>query len=248
MTLAPHPVTSAIPRPVEGPRPHVLVVEDDAEVAAILHLYLEREGYDVETVGDGIAGLRRTHSGWPDVMVLDLSLPQLDGLEVCRRTRAAALSIPIIILSARAEEPDRILGFDCGADDYLCKPFSPRELVARVRAALRRAPTNPTEWSGDDGRICCGGIVLDHRTREVTVDSNVVDLRPREFELLSVLMARAGEVLHRDVLLTEVWGYSFGGAGTLSVHIRRLREKVETNPAQPRHIKTVWGVGYRFDP
>lgn len=248
MKLAPQPALSARPRPVDAARPHVLVIEDDAEVAAILHRYLDREGYAVETIGDGVAGLRRAHSGWPDVMVLDLTLPQLDGLEVCRRTRAAAVGMPIIILSARAEESDRILGLECGADDYLCKPFSPRELVARVRAALRRGPTTGIGRPGEDGRISSGDIVLDHRTRQVTVAGAVVDLRPREFELLSALMTRAGEVLHRDVLLNEVWGYSFGGAGTLSVHIRRLREKVETNPAQPHRIVTVWGVGYRFDP
>jgi len=226
----------------------VLVVEDDAEVAGILREYLNRAGYEVETVGDGVAGLRRTYARWPDAIVLDLTLPQLDGLEVCRRARAASVDVPIIILSARAEESDRILGLDCGADDYLCKPFSPRELVARVRAVLRRAPTAAVQSSGDDARICAADIVLDQRTREVSVGGNFVDLRPREFELLTVLMSRAGEVLHRDVLLNEVWGYSFGGAGTLSVHIRRLREKVEGDPAQPRHIRTVWGVGYRFDP
>ncbi len=247
MTIARQMATSASAQPVDEP-PHVLVVEDDAEVAGILRQYLNRAGYEVETVGDGVAGLRRTYARWPDVIVLDLSLPQLDGLEVCRRARAAAVDVPIIIVSARAEESDRILGLDCGADDYLCKPFSPRELVARVRAVLRRAPTAPVQSSGDDARICAADIILDQRTREVSVGGNGIDLRPREFELLRVLMSHAGEVLHRDVLLNEVWGYSFGGAGTLSVHIRRLREKVEGDPAQPRHIKTVWGVGYRFDP
>lgn len=224
----------------------LLVVEDDPKVAEIVGRYLRREGYDVETVADGLDALARAEAGWPDLVVLDLTLPGLDGLDVCRRLRVAG-TVPIIIVSARAREADRIIGLDCGADDYLCKPFSPRELVTRVRAVLRRAEQSP-ESAVPPARLSAGVITLDARTREVLVADSLVELRPREFDLLAFLMGRPREVLDRERLLEAVWGYSFGGDGTLSVHVRRLREKVEADPANPRHIITVWGVGYRFEP
>ncbi len=228
-------------------RPRLLLVEDDSEVAEILSRYLRHDGYEVEAVADGAAALLRADLGWPDLLVLDLTLPDLDGLDVCRRIRVAD-SVPIIMVSGRGSEAERVLGLDCGADDYLVKPFSPRELAARVRAVLRRATTTASAAGSAIEPLTAGAISLDTRTREVLVREAVVELRPREYDLLALLMSRPREVLDRETLLTEVWGYSFGGAGTLSVHIRRLREKVEPDPANPRHIITAWGVGYRFDP
>ncbi len=229
------------------PRSRIVVVEDDLKVAEIVGRYLRREGYEVETVADGVDALTLTEAGWPDLLVLDLTLPNLDGLDVCRRVRAAG-GLPIIIVSGRARESDRIVGLESGADDYLCKPFSPRELVARVRAVLRRAVAAPSAPAADSACLSAGAITLDPRTRGVLVAGELVELRPREFELLAFLMKRPCEVLDREALLKAVWGYSFGGAGTLSVHVRRLREKVEVDASNPRHIVTVWGVGYRFQP
>jgi two-component system response regulator ResD len=223
----------------------VLVVEDDEAVADIVRRYLRSEGYDVETVGDGLAAVARATVTPPDLVVLDLTLPGLDGLEVCRRLRAT-MSVPIIIVSARGDESDRIAGLEAGADDYLGKPFSPRELVARVRAVLRRL--TPQSPSSSAPALTAGTITVDPRARSVTVAGRAVELRPREFDLLAFLMSRPGEAVQRETLLEQVWGYSFGGTATVSVHVRRLREKVEADPANPRHIKTVWSVGYRFDP
>lgn len=245
MTTAVHGRSSSLGRHVGAP-PRLLVVEDDLKVAEILTRYLRQEGYEVEAVSDGLEALTRVRTGWADLVVLDLTLPGLDGLDVCRRIRAAD-PVPIIIVSARVDEADRIVGLECGADDYLCKPFSPRELVARVRAVLRRVGET-AERTSQSAVLSAGDITVDVRTRDVSVRGAVVDVRPREFDLLAFLMSRPREVLDRETLLQAVWGYSFRGAGTLSVHVRRLREKVEADPANPRHIVTVWGVGYRFEP
>jgi DNA-binding response OmpR family regulator len=221
----------------------VLVVEDDPNVSEVVTRYLEREGYEVEAVADGAEGLRRALADPPDLVVLDLMLPSINGFEVCRRLRAA-IPVPVIILTARGEEADRITGLDLGADDYVVKPFSPRELTARVRAVLRRAalPDAP------ESVLEAGGISLDPVAHEVRRDGVLVGLTAREFELLAHLMRHPRRAFRREELLEEVWGFSYGDTSTVTVHVRRLREKIEPDPSRPRHVTTVWGVGYRFEP
>lgn len=229
------------------PRPsRVLVVDDDDTVAEVVVRYLEREGFTVESVGDGLLALDRAQAALPDVVVLDLMLPGLDGLEVCRRLRALA-PIPVIMLTARGEESDRVLGLELGADDYVAKPFSPRELTARVKSVLRRARGHLTPAVGDDV-LAAGRLRVDAAARQVRVAGELVGLTAREFELLVFLMASPRRVFRREELLESVWGYTYGDTSTVTVHIRRLREKVEEDASTPEHLHTVWGVGYRFDP
>jgi DNA-binding response OmpR family regulator len=227
-------------------RARVLVVEDDANVADVVVRYLEREGFDTVGVGDGYEALARAESDPPDIVVLDLMLPGLDGLEVCRRLRARS-PVPVIMLTARGEEDDRIIGFDVGADDYVSKPFSPRELTARVKAVLRRAsaPSIPAVASGP---LVAGDLVVDPSAHEVRRGGELISLTAREFDLLCFLAQRPRQVFTREELLEQVWGYTYGDTSTVTVHIRRLREKLEDDPSAPTRITTVWGVGYRFDP
>jgi DNA-binding response OmpR family regulator len=227
----------------------VLVVEDDATVAEVVLRYLEREGFEVETVGDGLLALDRARAALPDAVVLDLMLPGLDGLEVCRRLRALA-PIPVIMLTARGEESDRVLGLELGADDYVTKPFSPRELTARVKSVLRRAagPLAAATVAGEPEVLTAGDLEVDTSARDVRVAGTLAALTAREFELLVFLMRRPRHVFRREELLEQVWGYTYGDTSTVTVHIRRLREKVEADPSAPIHLQTVWGVGYRFDP
>jgi DNA-binding response OmpR family regulator len=223
----------------------VLVVEDDPTVSEVVVRYLEREGFAVEAVGDGRVGLERALADVPALVVLDLMLPGIDGLEVCRRLRAVA-PVPVIMLTARGDEEDRVLGLELGADDYLAKPFSPRELTARVKAVLRRAaepfPSHP------EPRLSFDGLVIDPAAREVMLDGTLVALTAREFDLLSFLARSARRAFRREQLLEHVWGFTYGDTATVTVHIRRLREKIERDPSAPLHLVTVWGVGYRFDP
>jgi DNA-binding response OmpR family regulator len=222
----------------------VLVVEDDPNVAEVVARYLEREGYQVETVADGKEGLARALADPPELVVLDLMLPGLSGLEVCRHLRAEA-PVPVIMLTARGEEADRIAGLELGADDYLAKPFSPRELTARVKAVLRRAAgpvaTQPVA-------LRAGGLEVDLVAHETRVDGEVVALTTKEFDLLAHLMQHPRRAFRREELLEDVWGFSYGDTSTVTVHVRRLREKIEPDPSAPRHVCTVWGVGYRFEP
>jgi two-component system response regulator ResD len=220
-------------------RPRILVVEDDETVADVVARYLKRESFEVERVADGESALRAVDARAPDLVVLDLMLPRLSGLEVCRRLRPRRL--PIVMLTARGEESDRIMGLELGADDYVVKPFSPRELVARIRAVLRRAGPR------DESKIELGPIELDPRSRIVRIRRRKVELTAREFDLLAFLMAHPGRVFSRDELLEQVWGYTFGGTTTVTVHIQRLRSKIERRTDEPEHVKTVWGAGYRFD-
>ena len=223
----------------------VLVVDDDPNVAEVVTRYLEREGYEVETVGDGLVAVDRATADPPDLVVLDLMLPGIDGLEVCRRLRALA-PVPVIMLTARGDETDRIIGLDLGADDYLAKPFSPRELTSRVRAVLRRAQA-PLP-SGPAAVLTAGAIEVDVPAREARVAGAVVPLTAREFELLTYLMRNPRRAFRREELLEAVWGWSYGDTSTVTVHVRRLREKIEADPATPVHLTTVWSVGYRFEP
>jgi DNA-binding response OmpR family regulator len=227
----------------------VLIVEDDATVAEVVMRYLEREGFEVETVSDGRVALERARAAPPDAVVLDLMLPGLDGLEVCRRLRNLA-PIPVIMLTARGEESDRVLGLELGADDYVTKPFSPRELTARVKSVLRRAagPLAAATMAGEPEVLTAGNLEVDTSARDVRVAGALAALTAREFELLVFLMCRPRRVFRREELLEQVWGYTYGDTSTVTVHIRRLREKVEADPSAPIHLQTVWGVGYRFDP
>ena len=225
-------------------RPFVLLVEDDETVSEVVERYLEREGFHVEVIADGAEAVSRFDEN-VDLIVLDIMLPSIDGLEVCRQLRNKS-SVPIIMLTALGDESDRIMGLELGADDYLAKPFSPRELTARVKSVLRRA-NGALAPQIAQGELEAGAISLSLDAHEVAVGGKSVLLTSREFELLAFLMMHPRRVFTREELLERVWGYSFGDKSTVTVHVRRLREKIEDDPAQPRHIATVWGLGYRFD-
>jgi DNA-binding response OmpR family regulator len=226
--------------------PYVLVVEDDATVSEVVVRYLEREGLTVQTASDGASALASAEVRWPDLVVLDLMLPGIDGIEVCRRLRAEA-PVPVIMLTARGDEDDRVVGLDLGADDYITKPFSPRELTARVKAVLRRAAGTVTT-PDLPGRIEAGDLVIEVAAHEVRRGGNPIPLTAREFDLLVFLAARPRRTFRREELLEHVWGYTYGDSATVTVHVRRLREKLEPEPSVPRHLNTVRGVGYRWDP
>ncbi|WP_405813404.1 response regulator transcription factor [Streptomyces sp. NBC_01390] len=219
----------------------VLVVDDDPTVAEVVSGYLDRAGYDVDRAGDGPSALVRAAAHRPDLVVLDLMLPGMDGLEVCRRIRARG-PVPVIMLTARGDEGDRILGLEVGADDYVTKPFSPRELVLRVESVLRRSrPATAAQ------PVHGAGITLDPAARRATKNGTELSLTLREFDLLAFLLRNHGRAYSREELMSEVWGWDFGDLSTVTVHVRRLRGKVEDDPARPQLIQTVWGVGYRFD-
>ncbi|MFD5638922.1 response regulator transcription factor [Streptomyces sp. NPDC127077] len=219
----------------------VLVVDDDPTVAEVVSGYLERAGYRVDRAADGFVALARAAAHRPDLVVLDLMLPGMDGLEVCRRLRAQG-PVPVIMLTARGDEDDRILGLEVGADDYVTKPFSPRELVLRVESVLRR--TRPVSAARP---LHAAGLAVDPSARRATKDGAELALTLREFDLLAFFLRNPGRAYAREDLMREVWGWDFGDLSTVTVHVRRLRGKVEDDPARPRLIQTVWGVGYRFD-
>jgi DNA-binding response OmpR family regulator len=220
--------------------PTVLIVDDEAHIVELASLYLNNDGYTTLGARDGTQALRMIREHQPDLVVLDIMLPGLDGWEVCRRLRQDANSIPIIMLSARGEDVDRIVGLELGADDYLVKPFNPRELVARVKAVLRRSETLPAEHTV----LRLGSLEIDPERREVRVAGQETSLRTKEFELLLALAKRPGFVFSRDQLLEHVWGYSFGGGSrTVDVHVARLRDKLENSGVC---IETVWNVGYKL--
>ena len=228
---------------MSAPR-HVLVVEDDPTVSEVVTRYLEREGFSVTTTADGLEALRMAEHKMPDLVVLDLMLPGIDGHEVFRRLRLKS-EVPVVMLTARIEEADRVHGLEVGADDYVVKPFSPRELTLRINAILKRRAAVAVRSEPDI--VEAGDIWADLKSREITVGGNPVVLTALEFDLLSFLMRHPGRVFSREALLERVWGYRFGDTSTVTVHIRRLREKVESDPVAPKHLVTVWGVGYRFD-
>lgn len=222
----------------------VLVVEDEIEIARVVRDYLHRAGFEVIVVGDGGSAVASVRSARPDLLVLDLGLPGRDGLDVAREIRRWS-NTPIVMLTARGDETDRIVGLELGADDYVVKPFSPRELVARVRTVLRRVRRSPA--AGDP--LAFDGLVVDPRTREVRVGDRHVELTPKEFDLLAFLAAAPRQVFSRAQLLEHVWDSKpeYQDPATVTVHVRRIRNKIEADPDEPRWIATVWGVGYRFE-
>lgn len=233
---------------LEGARRRILVVDDEASIREVLGQYLAREGYAVLDAADGMEALRLARATPPDVVILDLMLPGIDGLEVCRRLRAAS-AVPILLLTARGDEADKIEGFRAGSDDYVTKPFSPREVVLRVQAILRRLDATSVPAMVLDGTLRIGSLVVQPQMRQATRDGASLDLTAKEFDLLAFLARHPRQVFSRQQLLEHVWGFDYyGDATTVTVHIRRLREKVEVDPAQPQHLKTVWGVGYKFEP
>ncbi len=221
----------------------ILVVDDDPTVSEVVAGYLDRAGHLVDRAADGPAALRAADDRMPDLVVLDLMLPGMDGLEVCRRLRERA-PVPVIMLTARGDEDDRILGLEIGADDYVTKPFSPRELVLRVESVLRRSRM---PRRSEAPTLSYAGIALDPSGRRATKDGRELALTLREFDLLAYLLRHPGEACSRERLMHEVWGWEFGDLSTVTVHVRRLRGKIEEDPGRPRLIQTVWGVGYRFE-
>jgi DNA-binding response OmpR family regulator len=226
----------------------VLVVDDEPIIREVLARYLEHAGFEVETADDGNRALQAVSAGQPDLMILDLMLPGLDGLEVFRRIQGSANQPAVIMLTARGAETDRVVGLELGADDYVSKPFSPRELVARVQAVLRRAGSHDPAQS-EAQLLRFGGLEIDPGPREVRVDGEKIALTPKEFELLLFLASRPRVAFSRAQLLEELWDLAFDGdPSVVTVHVRRLREKIESDPSTPRRLITVWGVGYRFEP
>ena len=222
----------------------ILVVDDDPTVSDVVRRYLERAGYQVRLAADGHGALASFARDRPDLVVLDLMLPGVDGLEVCRRLRTGADGVPIVMLTALGEESDRVLGLQLGADDYVTKPFSPRELVLRVQSVLRRSVARPAPVAES---LVDDGLELDVTRRIAKLDGAELSLTVREFDLLAFLMRNPGRAYRRGELLEAVWGWTFGDQSTVTVHVRRLREKIERDPAAPRRILTVWGVGYRYE-
>jgi DNA-binding response OmpR family regulator len=232
-----------------GPlRRRVLIVDDEQTVREVVGQYMELEGYRVLQATNGVEALRIAAATPPDIVILDLTLPGIDGLEVCRRLRAGS-AVPILMLTARAEDADKLEGFGVGADDYLTKPFNPRELVVRVQAIMRRLEAMGVPAMVFDGDLHVGDITIHPRTRQAERDGAPIELTTKEFDLLSFLAGRPKQVFTREQLLQHVWNYdNYGEDSTVTVHIRRLREKIERDPARPRHLRTVWGIGYKFEP
>lgn len=222
----------------------ILVVEDDPTVAEIITGYLHRAGFSTVVASDGITGLQLAQHLAPELVILDVMLPGMDGVEVCRELRARS-QVPVIMLTSMDDEEDRLRGLEAGADDYQLKPFSPRELVLRVQSVLRRTRAMPPTQG--TAPLHAGNLAVDRNARVVTKAGHTLTLTNKEYELLVYLMDHPGRVFRREELLREVWSHDFGDASTITVHVRRLREKIEDDPSRPLALVTVWGVGYRFD-
>lgn len=221
----------------------VLIIEDEPALSESIQYSLEREGYEVRTADDGAVGIELVRKHSPDLVLLDLMLPSMSGLDVLRAIRTQS-TVPVIIVTARDAEPDKVAGLELGADDYVTKPFSMRELVARVGANMRRSAV---DVATDDMVLVAGDVEVDVARHVVSVGGHQIDLRPKEFALLELLVMRAGKLVTRDDLISEVWGYDyFGDTKTLDVHIKRLRSKIEADPKDPQYIVTVRGMGYKF--
>ena len=225
----------------------ILVVEDEASIAEVVSLYLKRAGYNVQIASDGRRAMTLLEKQIPDFVILDLMLPEVDGLSLTRWLRERS-NVPIIMLTARREEIDRIAGLEMGADDYVVKPFSPQELVSRVRAVMRRLGREQPE-AGNERSLEFDHLTINPRSRVVAIDDLPVELTAKEFDMLHLLAQHPKQVFTREQLLERVWGGAqYIDPGTVTVHVRRLREKIETDPSNPLHLLTVWGVGYKFEP
>jgi two-component system response regulator ResD len=235
-------------RDVAAQQRRVLIVDDEATVREVVGQYLELEHFSVMQASNGLEALRLAEETPPDLVILDLTLPGIDGLEVCRRLRAAS-AIPILMLTARSDDADKLEGFGIGADDYLTKPFNPRELVARVRAIMRRLDAMSMPAMVFDGDLHFGELTIRAQIRQVERNGLPLELTTKEFDLLRFLAAHPKQVFTREQLLLHVWNYdNYGEDSTVTVHMRRLREKVEPDPARPQHLRTVYGIGYKFEP
>ena len=228
------------------PPGRIMVVDDDATVVDVVRRYLIRDGHEVECVPDGAAALRLVEQEPPDLVVLDLMLPGIGGLEVCRRLRQR-WPIPVVMLTALGEETDRVVGFETGADDYVTKPFSPRELALRIRSVLRRARGGGLAGRPARGTIGDGQLRIDLSAHEARLGTTLLALTSREYDLIVFLLSHPRQAFSREQLLEQVWNWSFGDTSTVTVHVRRLREKIEQDPTLPMRIVTVWGVGYRYE-
>ena len=223
----------------------ILVVDDDETVREVVVSYLRAAGHEVSEAADGATGLAAHQHRRADLVVLDVMMPGMDGLEVCRRLRLAG-DVPVILLTALGAEQDRVVGLETGADDYVTKPFSPRELVLRVESVLRRTASDDSAALPET--TVDGDLVVDHRRRTVTVGGTQRPFTAREFDLLAHLVTHPGQAFSREELMGQVWGWSFGDSSTVTVHVRRVRAKVEADPAEPVRLVTVWGIGYRWEP
>jgi len=229
-------------------RKRILVIEDERDIAELIRLHLDDLGYSVTISGDGNSGLRKASAGTWDLVILDLRLPGVDGLEICRRLRENSGSVPVLMLTSKSSELDRVLGLEIGADDYVTKPFSVLELIARVKAILRRAELSRQATAGEKGEVHAGYVSVDPVTRDATIRGESIELTAKEFDLLHHFAANPGRVFRRLELLDSVWGYGHDGyEHTVNSHINRLRAKIETDPAHPELIVTVWGVGYKMN-
>ncbi|MFO8098724.1 MAG: response regulator transcription factor [Salinibacter sp.] len=226
----------------------ILLVEDDPDIADLLSLHLEDEGHAVAVVDNGDEGLDRALQGAHDLIVLDIMLPGTDGFDICRRLRQEKRATPILMITAKTEEVDKVLGLELGADDYITKPFSIREVLARVKAIFRRVEVDQeAQHTGGEGPITVGDLRIEPSKRRVRMQDRAVELTSKEYELLLLFARHPGRAYSRDELLDEVWGYQYSGySHTVNTHINRLRNKIEPDPAEPQYVKTVWGVGYRF--
>jgi DNA-binding response OmpR family regulator len=226
----------------------LLVVEDDENISTAIREYFTRAGYEVRTAEDGVAGVEAALNERPDAVVLDLMLPKMDGLAVCRELRDKVPQLPILMLTAKDDVVDKVLGLEMGADDYITKPFSLRELEARLKSVLRRVQSaSRAETTGDEAPVVRGKLRIDPAKREVTVGDRLVELTPKEFELLKLFASNPGRVFPRKYLLEKIWDYSYEGYDrTIDSHINRLRAKIEDNPENPQMVLTVWGIGYKF--
>lgn len=223
----------------------ILIVDDEEHIRELLRFNLEKAGYEVKLAEDGVIGLEMIDKERPDLLILDLMLPKMDGMSICRQLRSMVdyQDLPIIMLTAKGEEIDKVLGLELGADDYITKPFSPRELLARVHARLRRNKISESEGE----RLVFGELCIEPQRFLVTVQGDKIETTPKEFELLKVLASNPGKVFSRDELLERIWGYEYcGDTRTVDVHIRHLRQKIEPDPSNPRYIETLRGIGYRF--
>ncbi len=232
----------------EHASPSILIVEDDPDLAKLLDIHLSDLGYRVEVAGDGKTGLTRALGEPFSLIILDIMLPVMDGFEVCKRIRAENRSLPILMLTSKAEELDKVLGLELGADDYMTKPFSIRELIARVKAIFRRIEVVKTEkQENEKKKLEYGDLIVDLEKRKVLLRNQILELTAKEFDLLVLFAENPGRAYSRQELLDLVWGYQYSGySHTVNSHINRLRNKIEIDPAAPRYIKTVWGHGYRF--